>query len=80
MTNEYDDGHHVADDFASKGRHQKKKTVFFLQKNSRAATSIGNTDFLSVTDLFAQKGGKPNIFGIFLGIFIGNFPKLPYLV
>jgi len=31
----------------------------------RAATSIGNTDFLSVTDFFAQKRGKPNIFRYF---------------
>ena len=29
--------------------------------NNRAATGIGNTDFLSITDFFAQKGGKPNI-------------------
>ena len=46
----------------------------------RAATGIGNIDFLSVTDFFAQKGVNPIFFGIFLGIFIGNFPKLPYLV
>ena len=31
----------------------------------RAATGIGITDFLSVTDFFAQKGGKPNIFRYF---------------
>ena len=31
----------------------------------RAATGIGNTEFLSVTDFFAQKGGKPNIFRYF---------------
>ena len=29
---------------------------------ARAATSIGNTDFLSVTDFFAQKGGKLDVF------------------
>ena len=28
----------------------------------RAASSIDNTDFLSVTNFFAQKGGTPNIF------------------
>ena len=31
----------------------------------RAASSIGNTEFLSVTDFFPQKGGKPNIFRYF---------------
>ena len=31
----------------------------------RAATGIGNTYFLSVTDFFAQKGGKSNIFRYF---------------
>ena len=31
----------------------------------RAASSIGNTEFLSVTDFFLQKGGKPNIFRYF---------------
>ena len=47
---------------------------------SRAASSIGNTDFLSVTDFFAEKGGKPHIFRYFSWCFIGNFPKLHCLV
>ena len=33
-----------------------------LEDIGRAATSIGNTDFLSVTDFFAQKGGKLDVF------------------
>ena len=33
-----------------------------LNSHCRAATGIGNTDFLLVTDFFAQNGGKPNIF------------------
>ena len=45
-------------------------------KKSRAATSIGNTDFLSVTDLFAQKGGKPNIFWYFSWGFCRLFSKI----
>ena len=32
--------------------------AFRKEVKCRAATSIGNTDFLSVTDFFAQKGGK----------------------
>ena len=36
-----------------------------ILKTHRAASGIGNTDFLSVTDFFAQKGGKPNIFRYF---------------
>ena len=39
-------------------------------------SSIGNTDFLSITNFVAQKGGKPNIFDIFLGILFGNLSKL----
>ena len=46
----------------------------------RAASSIGNTDFFSVTDFFAQKGGNPHIFRYFSWCFIGNFTKLHYLV
>ena len=42
----------------------------------RAATSIGNTDFLSVTDFFAQKGVNQIFFGICLCIFIGNLLNL----
>ena len=42
----------------------------------RAATSIGNTDFLSVTDFLHKKGVNQILFGIFLGIFIGNLLKL----
>ena len=46
----------------------------------RAATSIGNTDFLSVTDFLPKKGVNSIFFSNFLGICIGNFPKLHYLV
>ena len=36
-----------------------------LNPKLRAATGISNTDFLSVTNFFAQKWGKPNIFRYF---------------
>jgi len=55
-------------------------TCIFALYKGRAATGIGNTDFLSVTNFLPNKGVIPINFGIFLGIFIGNFPKLPYLV
>ena len=42
----------------------------------RAASSIGNTDFLSITNFWPKNGEDPIFFGIFLDIFIGNFPKL----
>ena len=47
--------------------------VFLL----RAASSINNAEFLSLTDFFfPQKGVNLIFFGIFLGNFIGNFAKL----
>ena len=45
--------------------HRVNYPHLLLHLRSRAATSIGNTDFLSVTDFFAQKGGKSNIFRYF---------------
>ena len=36
----------------------------------RAASSIGNTEFLSVTDFFPLKGGEPNIFRYFYCFFL----------
>ena len=45
--------------------HAEKNPIGLGDNLSRAATGIGNTDFLSVTDFFAQKGGKPNIFRYF---------------
>ena len=42
----------------------------------RAASSIGNTDFLSITNFWPKNGVDPIFLGIFLDIFISNFPKL----
>ena len=42
----------------------------------RAATGIGNTDFLSVTDFFAQKEGKLNIYRYFSWYYYRYFSKI----
>ena len=46
---------------------------------SRAAISIDNTDFLSVTDFFAPKGGKPHIFRVIFLVVYRLFSKITIL-
>ena len=49
--------------------------LFCLLMISRAASSIGNTDFLSVTDFLPKEGVNLIFFGIFLGVLSVIFPN-----